>query len=103
MTFIVRGTRCEDATTAVRLRADTAVAKARDLIGIGWQVTLSARMVSGTISMTSTICSQTLGVIARCHCDKLRATLVLPSDTHSGAPPPTDATSVYYANGNWLQ
>ena len=38
MTFIVRGTRCEDATTAVRLRADTAVAKARDLIGIGWHV-----------------------------------------------------------------
>jgi hypothetical protein len=29
MTFIVRGTRGEDATTAVRLRADTALAKAR--------------------------------------------------------------------------
>jgi hypothetical protein len=38
VTFIVRGTRSDDATTAVRLRADTAVAKARDLIGEGWLV-----------------------------------------------------------------
>ena len=38
MTFIVRGTRGADATTTVRLRADTAVAKARDLIVAGWQV-----------------------------------------------------------------
>jgi hypothetical protein len=38
MTFIVRGMRSDDATTAVRLRADTAVAKARDLIVEGWQV-----------------------------------------------------------------
>jgi hypothetical protein len=38
MTFIVRGTRGEDATTAVRLRADTAVAKARDLVVAGWHV-----------------------------------------------------------------
>ncbi len=38
MTFIVRGTRGADVTTAVRLRADTAVAKARDLAGAGWRV-----------------------------------------------------------------
>ena len=38
VTFIVRGTRSDDATTAIRLRADTAVAKARDLIGEGWLV-----------------------------------------------------------------
>jgi hypothetical protein len=38
MTFIVRGMRGEDATTAVRLRADTAVAKARDLAVLGWHV-----------------------------------------------------------------
>jgi hypothetical protein len=38
MIFIVRGTRDEDATTAVRLRADTAIAKARDLACTGWQV-----------------------------------------------------------------
>jgi hypothetical protein len=38
MTFIVRGTRGADVTTAVRLRADTAVAKARDLIVAGWHV-----------------------------------------------------------------
>ena len=38
VTFIVRGMRSDDATTAVRLRADTAVAKARDLIVAGWQV-----------------------------------------------------------------
>jgi hypothetical protein len=38
VTFIVRGTKSDDATTAVRLRADTAVAKARDLIGEGWHV-----------------------------------------------------------------
>jgi hypothetical protein len=38
MTFIVRGIRGEDATTAVRLRADTAVAKARDLAVAGWRV-----------------------------------------------------------------
>ena len=37
MTFIVRGMRSDDATTAVRLRADTAV-EARDLIVVGWQV-----------------------------------------------------------------
>jgi hypothetical protein len=30
----------EDATTAVRLRADTAVAKARDLIVAGWRVVI---------------------------------------------------------------
>jgi len=40
MTFIVHGTRGEDATTAVRLRADTAVAKARDLIVAGWHVVI---------------------------------------------------------------
>jgi hypothetical protein len=40
MTFIVLGTRGEDATTAVRLRADTAVAKARDLIVAGWHVVI---------------------------------------------------------------
>jgi hypothetical protein len=38
MTFIVRGRRCEETATAVRLRAETAVAKARDLIAAGWQV-----------------------------------------------------------------
>jgi hypothetical protein len=38
VTFIVRGTRSNDATTAVRLRADSAVAKARDLIVEGWLV-----------------------------------------------------------------
>jgi hypothetical protein len=38
MIFVVRGTRGDDATTVVRLRADTAVAKARDLIVAGWQV-----------------------------------------------------------------
>jgi hypothetical protein len=38
VTFIVRGTRSGDAATAVRLRADTAVAKARDLIFEGWLV-----------------------------------------------------------------
>jgi hypothetical protein len=39
VTFIVHGMRSDDATTtAVRLRADTAVAKARDLIVAGWQV-----------------------------------------------------------------
>jgi hypothetical protein len=38
VTFIVRGIRSDDTTTAVRLRADTAVAKARDLIVAGWQV-----------------------------------------------------------------
>ncbi len=38
MTFIVRGTRGNDATTAVRLRADTAIAKARDLAVLGWHV-----------------------------------------------------------------
>jgi hypothetical protein len=38
MTFIVRGTRGEDATTVVRLRADTAVAKARELASMGWGV-----------------------------------------------------------------
>jgi hypothetical protein len=38
MTFVVRGTRSDEATTVVRLRADTAVAKARDLLIAGWQV-----------------------------------------------------------------
>ena len=38
MTFIVRGTRGDDAATAVRLRAETAVAKARDLVAAGWHV-----------------------------------------------------------------
>ena len=38
MTLVVRGTRGDEATTVVRLRADTAVAKARDLIVAGWQV-----------------------------------------------------------------
>jgi hypothetical protein len=38
VTFIVRGLKSDDATTAVRLRADTAVAKARDLIVEGWDV-----------------------------------------------------------------
>jgi hypothetical protein len=38
VTFIVRGMRSDDATTAVRLRADAAVAKARDLIVAGWHV-----------------------------------------------------------------
>jgi len=38
MTFVVRGTRGNDTTTAVRLRADTAVAKARELIVAGWHV-----------------------------------------------------------------
>ena len=38
MTFIVRGTRDDDAATAVRLRAETAVAKARDLVAAGWHV-----------------------------------------------------------------
>ena len=40
MTFIVRGTRGEDAITAVRLRADTAVAKACDLVVAGWHVVI---------------------------------------------------------------
>ncbi len=38
MTFVVRATRGEDVTTAVRLRADTAVAKAHDLAVAGWRV-----------------------------------------------------------------
>jgi hypothetical protein len=38
MTFVVRATRGGEATTVVRLRADTAVAKARDLLVAGWQV-----------------------------------------------------------------
>jgi hypothetical protein len=38
MTFVVHGTRGTDATMAVRLRADTAVAKARELACTGWQV-----------------------------------------------------------------
>jgi hypothetical protein len=38
VTFIVCGMRSGEATAAVRLRADTAVAKARDLIVAGWQV-----------------------------------------------------------------
>jgi hypothetical protein len=38
MTFVVRGTRGDDAKMVVRLRADTAVVKARDLIVAGWQV-----------------------------------------------------------------
>ena len=37
MTLVVHGTRGEETTTAVRLRADTAVAKARELIVAGWQ------------------------------------------------------------------
>jgi hypothetical protein len=40
MTFIVRATRGEDAVTAVRLRADTAVAKACDLVVAGWHVVI---------------------------------------------------------------
>jgi hypothetical protein len=38
MTFIVRGRRCEETATAARLRAETAIARARDLIAEGWQV-----------------------------------------------------------------
>jgi hypothetical protein len=38
MTFTVRGTKGEHTTTVVRLRADTAVAKARDLAAMGWHV-----------------------------------------------------------------
>ncbi len=38
MTFTVRGTKGEHTTTFVRLRADTAVAKARDLAAMGWHV-----------------------------------------------------------------
>jgi hypothetical protein len=38
MTFVVRGTRGENAATAVRPRADTAIAKARDFVLDGWQV-----------------------------------------------------------------
>jgi len=38
VTFIVRGRKGEDATTAVRLRADTAVRKARELAVAGWYV-----------------------------------------------------------------
>jgi len=38
MTLVVHGTRGEETTTTVRLRADTAVAKARDLIVAGWLV-----------------------------------------------------------------
>jgi hypothetical protein len=38
MTFVVGGTRGEDATMVVRLRADTAVAKARELARMGWRV-----------------------------------------------------------------
>jgi hypothetical protein len=38
VTFIVHGRRSDDATTAIRLRADTAVAKARDLVATGWHV-----------------------------------------------------------------
>jgi hypothetical protein len=58
MGFVMRGTRGDDATTAVRLRADTAVAKARratSLLRAG-RYSLSARMVSETTPMTSTIC-----------------------------------------------
>jgi hypothetical protein len=38
MTFVVHGTRGEETKRAVRLRADTAVAKACDLIVAGWHV-----------------------------------------------------------------
>jgi hypothetical protein len=38
MTFIVHGARGEEVTTVVRLRADTAFAKARDLEVAGWRV-----------------------------------------------------------------
>ena len=38
MAFTVRARRCEEATTAVRLRTDTAVARARDLVAAGWHV-----------------------------------------------------------------
>jgi hypothetical protein len=38
MTFVVCETKGEDATTVVRLRADTAVAKARELARMGWKV-----------------------------------------------------------------
>jgi hypothetical protein len=38
VTFIVHARRSDDAITAIRLRADTAVAKARDLVAAGWHV-----------------------------------------------------------------
>jgi hypothetical protein len=38
MFFIVRGSKGEDVAAAVRLRAVNAVAKARDLGFLGWQV-----------------------------------------------------------------
>ena len=38
MTFFVHGTRGEDATTIIRLRADSAVTKARELARTGWRV-----------------------------------------------------------------
>jgi hypothetical protein len=38
MTFFVHGTRGEDATTIIRLPADSAVAKARELARTGWRV-----------------------------------------------------------------
>ena len=38
MTFVVHGTKGEEVATAVRLRADTAVAKAREFAEQGFQV-----------------------------------------------------------------
>jgi hypothetical protein len=78
VTFIVRGMRSDDATTAVRLRADTAVAKARDLIVAGWQVFIECpdgirnypddfdKLLSGSRDDSDF------------RCDKPRATLMLP-------------------------
>jgi len=81
MTFIVRGIRGEDATTAVRLRADTAVAKARDLGRCGLaRISSTARMATETILIISTICFLTQRMIASYHCDIPRSILVLPSD-----------------------
>ena len=80
MTFVVRGTRGGVATTVVRLRADTAVAKARDLLVAGWQVFIERPDGRRNYPMTSRICFQTRGMIARFGCNKLRANLIVPFD-----------------------
>ena len=75
MTFILRGMRSDDATTAVRLRADTAVAKARDLIVAGWQVLIECP--DGIRNYPDDF-DNLLSDSRDDRCNQLRAILVLP-------------------------
>jgi hypothetical protein len=47
----------------------------------------NARMAEEIIPMTSRICFQTRGMIARFGCNKLRANLIVPFDAPVSAPP----------------